>query len=113
MIPRVQKVIINGHEYHLARDLPVWRKEVKKRCGYTSMAGECHHIMGRTGILKLLIENGVYLSFTTHSFQKSLSTKERDWFSKEVQRYIPFDLYDRLLKIKNTKALAVEVVPVL
>ena len=113
MIPHVQKVEINNNIYHLARDLPVWRKEVKKRCGYTSMPGECHHIMGRTGILKLLIENGVYLSLTTHSFQKSLSTKERDWFSKEVQRYIPLDLYDRLMEIKNTKVLAVEVVPVL
>ena len=113
MIPRVQRVTINDHEYHLARDLTVWREEVKKQYGYSSMPGECHHIMGRTGILKLLIENGVYLSLTTHSFQKSLSTKARDWFSKEVQRYIPLDLYDRLLKIKNTKALAVEVVPVL
>jgi hypothetical protein len=111
MVPRVQVVKINDHEYHLARDLTVWRKEVKKNSDLNN--GECHHIMGRTGILKLLIENGVYISLTTHSFQKSLSTKERDWFTKEVKRYIPLDLYDRLLKIKNTKTLKVEVVPVL
>jgi hypothetical protein len=101
MKPRIRTIRINGHEYHLARDLQVWRTEVKKARGYDILGGDCHHIMGREGILKLLIENGIYFDSEIHCYQKSLSTEERRKFRREVARYIPLDLLGRLDDIKH------------
>ena len=101
MNPRIRTITINNHEYHLARDLQVWREEVKKARGYDIPGGDCHHIMGRAGILELLVENGIFFDSGLHVYQKSLSPEERRKFKREVARYIPLDLLRRLEDIKH------------
>ena len=70
-VERIREITIDGITYHLARNITVWRAEIHKRYPQYPRDWPCHHVFGRNGILKLLIENGVPIPPDIHIHEKS------------------------------------------
>ena len=63
--------------------------ELKKATQASYQPGfQTHHIVGRVGILKLLVENILYVPSWIHGTQKSTSMDERDIFDLYVRNAI-------------------------
>jgi len=94
---------IGNKTYRLANNLNEWRKEVRKL--WWNREGEPHHIMGRWGILKHLVENGIIISPEIHRKEKSKSLEERIEFHKLIRDLVinrfGEEFYVNLLKIRD------------
>ena len=106
-IPSIVMVVIDGFVYRLARDEQIWRAAGMKRWfGIERPDGEFHnhHIAGRYGILKLLIENHIPIGPTIHGYEKSSNVQDREackgFIHSVVERRYP-GLYDRLMRIQK------------
>ena len=101
----IEIIKIEGFDgvYHLARNIDIWRKEVKER--WHNRDGEAHHIAGRYGILARLIENGIIIPHSLHAKEKSIDIKERIEFKKKIKEEIDLrygkDLFINLMKIRD------------
>ena len=60
-----------------------------------------HHIGGRDGCLRWLVENGVIVSRTLHILEKSLDSRERSKFHHFVQKLVGKKRYTEMIRIKN------------
>ena len=90
-----------GIEFHLASNEAEWKREIRKRTDYYETTWYYHHIQGRIGILRLLVENGVLLNEWWHGKEKSLDSKDRYALGKYIEHSITKTLYKVLMKIRD------------
>ena len=108
MSAEIKRIKCFGHYYHTVTGRAsravkdrLWRKEVIKRWGLSSFSGGIHHVAGRRGILRYMIENGCPLDMIWHAKEKSLNMDDRIEFGRYVRLKVGGQLYDRLQNIKQ------------
>jgi hypothetical protein len=112
----MKKVLIEGKLYHVADNENEFRAAVKKRdkekCRITGRTQklEIHHIAGRTGILKYMVENGMTIHWWVHRKQKSTDITDVKSFNAMIYDAVDHDLLHDLQRIKNfgVKTLGME-----
>ena len=108
--PKLQAIEIDGYVYHIARDEKTWREESRRRwqyviSSYGNWTIHMHHVMGRYGILKHMVENSCPLTNTLHTWEKCGDKAKADRVHAEAKRMISVhwgvDLYHRLQRIQH------------
>ena len=112
-MPRVTPIKIDGKLYHLARNEKVWREEAKIRWQFeldkypADAPWHWHHVAGRAGVLKLMIENTCPLLESEHIYEKCGDPKfshiPHDKAMEMVVRYFGIALYQRLMNLGRTE----------
>ena len=82
--------------YHVAGSLAELKKAKPEMWGM-----QMHHIFGRTGILKLLVENIIYVTPWVHGMQKSLSVDDRNTFEMYVRNVVGEVLWENLKELAD------------
>ena len=107
----VKSVTINGYTYHIAPNMNVWRAEAKRRWDFIDGWWHYddfihwHHVAGRYGILKHMIENSCPMSESLHIYEKCGDKRYSDKVHEEAKdmilTYFNADLYNRLMEIQR------------
>ena len=107
----IKRVKIYGKLYHLVvgkvksdtKDKR-WRKEVCFSSSFSSAPEDkydVHHIAGRDGCLRWLVENGIMIPRYLHNSEKSLEHDVRVGFHHHIQKLVGKKKFGQLLRIKN------------
>lgn len=102
----MKEITFRTKKYHIAESPGELRKAMQAsyQPGY-----EMHHIFGRTGILKLTVENILYVSAWVHGMQKSTNVDDRHTFDMFVRNAIGEERWNNLEElakyIKNQNPL--------
>jgi len=106
--PKIQAIEIDGFVYHVARDESAWREESRKRWWFVvnqEANWHMHHVMGRYGILKYMVENSCPILASMHMWEKSGDKAKVDrlqWNAMDMIRiHWGIDLYHRLQRIQR------------
>ena len=107
----IKRVKIYGKLYHLVvgkvkQDTldKRWRKEVLLSSSFSSAPeGEYdyHHIGGRVGCLRWIVENGIMIPRHLHILEKSTSHDDRVKFHHKIQKLVGKKKFGEILRIKN------------
>lgn len=94
----MKTITINSFELHIAETFYEWRKEIKERIveGF-----DTHHIAGRYGILRYMVENILIEPHGIHIYEKSLDEKKRKIHRDYVRMHIPKKLLLTLYSIRD------------
>jgi len=90
-----------GIVFHLAETVAEWKREIRKKTEFYGKTWHYHHVMGRIGILRLLVENGVLIDPWWHGKEKSTDTNTRLAFGKYIQNIVGKTMYKVLMKIRD------------
>ena len=106
----IKRVKIYGKLYHLVvgkvkQDTldKRWRKEVllSSSLSVSNTELDIHHIAGRVGCLRWLVENGIMIPRPLHILEKSTSHDDRVKFHHRIQKLVGKKKFGELLRIKN------------
>ena len=92
----MREITFRTKKYHVAKSLAGLKKAKPEMWGM-----QMHHIFGRTGILKLTVENILYVSPWIHSLQKSLSMDDRNTFEMYVKNAIGEERWEKLKELAD------------
>ena len=96
----LKRVKIYGHLYHLvvgkvtkATKDKRWREEVSSSSSFFpgEFRYDYHHIGGRTGCLRWMVENGVMIPRGLHMREKSTNHEDRIEFHGQIQKFSQSD----------------------
>jgi len=93
-----------GRVYHLAKNEKEWKEAVARRSvgrGWSNGKGDYHHIAGRHGKLRWMVENGIQIPRKLHGLQKDLDFRKRVVFQKKIKSVVGADLYERLWDMRH------------
>ncbi len=94
----MREITFRTKKYHIA-DGPT---ELKKETQASYHPGfQMHHIFGRMGILKLTVENILYVSPWVHGMQKSLDMGDRNTFKMYVKNNIGEERWEDLKRLAD------------
>ncbi len=85
-------------QFHLAESKTELKDAVKAMYFYDPVF-QTHHIQGRIGIMKMLVENNLPLSPWIHGLQKSTSVQDRETFDMYVEHLIGDERWDSLKEL--------------
>lgn len=95
-----------GRTWRVAKSLAVWRKLVKEEAeeylhfGYDRSNYTPHHIAGRDGLLKLIVENGCMVPNEIHGLQKAAKKEDRQKVDRYVIKVRGERLYNSLMDMR-------------
>ena len=96
-------------EFHLAETKSELRQAVQAMYFYDLSSFQTHHVQGRIGIMKMLVENNLPISPWIHGLQKSTNVQDRETFDTYVKHLIGEERWDSLKElgdyIKNENIL--------
>ena len=107
---QLKRVKIYGHLYHLVTGRVTsatkdrrWREEVSSSSSFFpgEFRYDYHHIGGRSGCLRWMVENGVMIPRALHGKEKSTDPKDRIKFHHDIQKLVGKKKFGRILRIKN------------
>lgn len=90
-----------GIEFHLAGSEAELKREIRKRTEFYGRNWHYHHVMGRIGILRLLVENVMLLDPWWHGKEKSIDSRQRYMLGKFIERKVGKVMYKVLMKIRD------------
>ena len=96
----MKTLTINDITLHIANNLTEFKREIKKKKDYKAMYHP-HHICGRQGILRYMIENIKWTPPSIHVREKSMSLKERVQLNRYIKLTVDKKLFGVLLDIKD------------
>lgn len=95
-------------EFHLAESQSELKIAVKAMC-YWAPGMQPHHIQGKIGIMRMLVENILYVTVWIHGLQKSMNPHDRETFDMYVKNLIGDERWNNLKElgdyIKNQNPL--------
>lgn len=95
-------------EFHLAETKGELKQAVQAMYFYDPIY-QTHHVRGRIGIMKMLVENNLPVSPWVHGLQKSTNVRDRETFDMYVKHLIGEERWDSLKElgdyIKNQNPL--------
>jgi len=105
--PRIKMVKIDGHVYHIARNWEICKAAAKEIWrGYSDFQNvHWHHVVGRAGILKHMVEAVCPMPIKIHKLEKALKPADRERVHDYARRAIFMrfgeEHYIRLCRIRN------------
>ena len=97
----MRKVLFEGYWFTVCKDESELKRKMVEIYGEKRPYEEYHHIFGRIGILKLVVENVIPINENYHRMQKAMKIKDRILFEDMVHRKIDILTYNRLGRMAN------------
>ena len=94
----MREITFRTHKYYVAETMA----ELKKATYASHQPGlQPHHIFGKVGIMRMVVENILYLSPWVHGMQKSLSVDDRNTFEMYVRNVVGEVLWENLTELAD------------
>ena len=95
-------------EFHLAESAAELKTAVKAMYFFDAPF-QTHHVQGRIGVMKMIVENNLPISPWIHGLQKSMNVQDRETFDMYVKHLVGDERWDSLKElgdyIKNINPL--------